>query len=368
MRTSLLILPFLLSLFSCSEKGAVKPAITPPKAGFVIARSSSVDLFEDYTGRTQAWRSADVRARVSGIIEQRLFEEGDTVEKGDVLFQLDALPYQLAVNDAKATLARAQANLTLTKTAWQRAKALLPERSISQQAYDSARANYEQAIADKETAQANLNSSELQLSYTRITAPISGHIGRAMVSEGNLVQAEDTAVLATIRQTDPMYVSFFQPVSHFNAQQTVAFTPTLTVSTTNTHPVSLSGTIMFTETATRQTTDEVNVIAKVSNSNARLLADQYVSVRVKSSSIESAVLVPQQVVTRNDSGDFLWVLLPDNTAQRRTVQIAGSREGQWVVTQGLSDGEKLIVDGFQRIREGQPVTPVNTGQPENAGA
>ncbi|ANQ25151.1 hypothetical protein BA894_01205 [Vibrio natriegens] len=358
-RRRLVLFVVLVSITACKGQSEVLSANPPPNVGFITAQNSDVEVYNDYTGRTEAWRTAQIRPRVSGIIEHRLFQEGSDVDVNQSLFQLDTLPYLLAVNDSKASLNEAKANLSLAESTWNRNQSLITSQAISRQSYEDSKAAFEQAKARVEAASAELDSSQLQLKYTDITAPIQGRIGKALVTEGNLVNSSDASVLATIQQIDPLYVSFFQSAEDYQPQKAISGSDNIQIILSDGSTYPTQGKLLFADSQVSQTTGEINIRAELANPNHVLLPGQYVKVRMIQHQYNHAFLLPQQAVTRNSTGDHVWIIRKDDTVEHRKVKIAQEFQSKWIVTGGLKNGEAVVVDGFQRIRPDIKVTPIS---------
>lgn len=335
----------------------------PPEVAVVTVTLQTAPLVTELPGRVEASRVAQVRARVNGIVQKRLFQEGSEVKAGQLLFQIDPAPYQAAVDSARATLAKAQANLTQAKELATRYKPLADARAISSQEYVNAQAAQAQAEADIAAAQAALRTAQLNLGYASVTAPISGRIGRALVTEGALVSATEATQLALIQQIDPVYV---------NATQAVAEVARLRKAA-NAAPKDLSavrivlddgselpqrGRLMFADLSVDPTSAQVTLRTEVANPQGLLLPGMYVRTRLVQGQIAGAMLVPQQAVTRGPQGDSVLVVGEDGKAMTRNVKIGGASGSSWIVLEGLKAGEQVIVEGFQKMRPGAPVKPV----------
>jgi len=335
----------------------------PPEVAVITVQTQTAPLVTELPGRVEASRVAQVRARVNGIVQKRLFREGSEVKAGQLLFQIDPAPYQAAVDSAKATLAKAQANLTQARELATRYKPLADARAISSQEYVNAQSAQAQAEADVASAQAALRTAQLNLGYAGVTAPISGRIGRALVTEGALVSATEATQLALIQQIDPVYV---------NATQSVAEVARLRQAQQAT-PVDLSavrivledgtelpqrGRLLFADLSVDPTSAQVLLRTEVANPGARLLPGMYVRARLVQGEIGGAMLVPQQAVTRGPQGDSALVVGADGKPAPRKLKISGASGTQWIVVDGLKPGDQVIVEGFQKMRPGGTVKPV----------
>jgi membrane fusion protein (multidrug efflux system) len=351
----------------------------PPPVGVVIVEPQAVALQTELPGRVEPLRVAQVRARVTGIVLRRQFVEGSEVKAGQALFLIDPAPYQAALDSAAAQLARAQASLAQTSAAVERYKPLAAAQAISQQDYVNAQAAQKSAEADVAAGRAAVQSAKINLDFTKVTAPIAGRIGRALVTEGALVTAAEATQLALIQQTRSVYVNFTQSSSELlrlrkalasrqlrrlGAAEAVAVKIVLEDGSELPQP----GKLLFSDLTVDATSGQVTLRAEVPNAEGLLMPGQYVRVRLAQAELPAGILVPQQAVTRSSQGDTLLVVGEGNKPGPRPVKIGGSFNGSWVVTDGLKAGDKVIVDGFQKMFvPGAPVTPV-PWQPAAASA
>lgn len=341
----------------------------PPSVGVLTVAPHTVALQTELPGRVEPQRVAQVRARVTGIVQQRLFTEGAEVRAGQPLFRIDSAPYQAALESAQAQLARAQANLAQATATAERYKPLAEAKAISQQDYANAAAAQKTAEADVAAGRAAVLSARINVGYAQVTAPISGRIGRALVTEGALVSAAEATQLALIQQTRTVYVNFTQSSGELlrlrkaiaarqlrhSSEQAVAVDVVLEDGSLLPRP----GKLLFSDLSVDASTGQVTLRAEVPNPDGLVLPGQYVRVRLSQAELPMAVLVPQQAVTRSAQGDTVLLVGEGNKPGPRPVTLAGSQNGQWVVTGGLQPGDKVIVDGFQKLMvPGAPVTPV----------
>lgn len=357
-------------LLGCSKEGAA-PAkgggMPPPAVGVVTTALQPVAVQTELPGRVEAQRVAQVRARVNGVVLKRLFTEGAEVKAGQALFQIDPAPYQAAYDSAQAQLAKAQANLSQAAAQAERNKPLVEARAISQQEYLVAVAAAKQAEADVAAAKAAITTAKLNLDYAAVSAPIAGRIGRALVTEGALVSAAEATQLALIQQTSSVYVNFTQSANEVQQLRRALAAGQLRSAGSNAAQVqvllddgsSKSGKLLFTDLTVDATSGQVSLRAEVPNADSALLPGQYVRVRLAQAERPAAMLLPQQAVTRSNTGDTVLVVGADNKPQQRPVKIGGAQGNQWVVLDGLKPGEKVIADGFQKMFvPGAPVNPV----------
>ena len=350
--------------------GGPGPGTPPPvEVGVVTVTPGEVGLFNELPGRLEPSRIAQVRARAAGIVQQRLFREGSDVRAGQPLFRIDASPYQAALSSAQATLARGQANLGQASALAQRYKPLVEANAISKQEYANAVAAQKQAEAEVAAGRAAVQTAQINLNYASVVAPISGRIGRALVTEGALVGQGEATPLAVIQQIHPMYVNFTQPASEalklrraFEQGQLkraagvegAAVRIVLEDGTEYSQP----GRLLFSDLSVDPATGQITLRAQVPNPGGSLLPGLYVRVRLEQAKAGNAVLLPQQAVTRSNDGDTVMVVAPDGKVAPRPVKVSGSQGGQWVILDGLKAGEQVMVDGFQKLRPNAPVKPV----------
>ena len=359
-----------LLLAACGGGGEPKAAAPagggappPPEVAVVTVTPQTAPLVTELPGRVEASRVAQVRARVNGIVQKRLFREGSEVKAGQLLFQIDPAPYQAAVDSAKAALAKAQANLTQAKELATRYKPLADARAISSQEYVNAQSAQAQAEADIAATQAALRSAQLNLGYASVTAPISGRIGRALVTEGALVSAAEATQMALIQQIDPVYVNATQAVAEVARLRKAATTAAADLSAVRIvlddgSELPQRGRLLFSDLSVDPTSGQVTLRTEVANPQALLLPGMYVRIRLVQGQIAGAMLVPQQAVTRGPQGDSVLVIGEGGKATPRNIKVGGASGSNWIVLDGLKAGEQVIVEGFQKMRPGAPVKPV----------
>lgn len=349
--------------------GGGRPAMPPPAVGVVTVQPRAVPLQTELPGRVEALRVAQVRARVNGVVLKRLFVEGSEVKAGQPLFQIDPAPYQAALQSAQATLAKARANRAMTTELAARYKPLAEAKAISAQDYVNAEAARQQAEADVAGAQAAVQTAQLNLAYAHVTAPIAGRIGRAAVTEGALVSAAEGTLLATVQQIGTVYVNFTQPDTEVLKLRRLLAADKLRKLPHGAGEVRVvlgdgselprPGRLLFTDLSVDPASGQVTLRAEVPNHDGLLLPGQYVRVRLAQAELPAAMVVPQQAVTRSGDGDTVLVVGADDKPQSRTVKLGGVSGNDWVVLSGLAAGERVIVDGFQKMMvPGAPVKPV----------
>jgi membrane fusion protein (multidrug efflux system) len=360
-----------LSLSACSKdtgqanaQGAGAP---PPAVTVVDTTASSVPLINELPGRTTPYLVAEIRPQVTGIIQKRLFKEGGEVKAGQSLYQIDPATYQASYDSARAALARAEATLKSASLTAKRYEELVKIQAVSTQANDDAQAALQQAKADVASARAAVTSARVNLDYTRLSSPIDGRIGRSSVTRGALVTANQSDALATVQQLDPIYVDLTQPTTALlDLKQKIAAGKVTT--TDGKMPVTLmfengsqyaqAGTLAFSEVTVDETTGSVTLRAEFPNPDGVLLPGMFVRARIQQGETSSAVLIPHAAVSRDARGDaVVMVVGAENKVEARIVTTDRVLGDQWVVTDGLAGGERIIVEGLQKVRPGMVVTP-----------
>ena len=345
------------------------PAMPPAEVAVVTMSPESIAMVVELPGRLEALRTAQVRARVAGIVLTRQFREGSDVRQGDVLYRIDPTAFQATVDSATAALARAQATLMQATATAERYEPLVRANAISQQDYTNAVAARKQAEADVAAGKAALQTARINLGYATVTAPIAGRIGRALVTEGALVGQGDATPMAMIQQVDPLYVNFTQPVADVlrlrksigngslkAADASQAATVRVMLDDGSAYPQA--GRLLFSDLSVDQGSGQVTLRAQLPNPQGLLLPGMYVRVRIEQGRNDTALPVPQQAVTRNAQGDSVMVVDDKGGVSPRPVKIAMGQGNRWVVTEGLKPGEQVIVEGFQKLRPGAPVKAV----------
>jgi membrane fusion protein (multidrug efflux system) len=367
-----------LALAACGQGSGGAPqagggGMPPPEVGVVRVAAGDVGIVTELPGRLEATRVAQVRARAAGIVLNRAFREGSDVRAGQVLYRIDPAPYAASAASAQAALVRAQASQVKAASLVERYRPLVEANAISKQDYSDAVAAEKQAEADVAAARAALRSAEINLGYASVTAPISGRIGRSLVTEGALVGQGEATPLAVIQQIDPLYVNFTQSATEVtNLRKALAEGRLKRAGTEGAvvrvqledgsmHPQA--GRLLFADLTVDQNTGQVTLRAEVPNPRAMLLPGMYVRVQIEQAKANNAILLPQQAVTRTPQGDTVMVVDAKGQVSPRTIKIGGSQDNQWIVLGGLAAGEQVMVDGFQKLRPGSPVKPV----PWNAG-
>ncbi len=356
-------------LAGCSQ-GSAPPAgpaagMPPAQVGVVTVSPGDVGLIAELPGRLESSRVAQVRARAAGILQKQLFQEGSEVKAGQALFQIDPSPYEATFASAQATLAKAEANLMQVSAQAERYKPLVEAKAISQQEFVSAQAAQKQAEADVAIGRATVQSARINLNYASITAPISGRIGRALVTEGALVGQGEATQLAVIQQIDPIYVNFTQSAAEVMKLRRAMETGQLKRASSQAASVRVvledgteyprAGKLMFSDLTVDATSGQITLRAEVPNPGAALLPGLFVRVRLEQAQASNAIKLPQQAVTRSPQGDSVMVVSADGKVLSRPVKVGGQQDGQWVILDGLKAGEQVMVDGFQKLRGSAPV-------------
>ena len=391
-RIAMLALPAALLVWGCDSKpgNAAAPASgppggapPPPEVGVVVATPRAVGLTTELPGRLEASRVAQVRARAAGIVQKRLFVEGSDVKVGQALFQIDSSPYRAAAASAQAALARAQANLTQAAAQAERYKPLLEANAISKQDFVNAVAAQKAAEADVASGKAAVQVAQINLGYASVTSPISGRIGRALVTEGALVGQGEATPLAVVQQVNPMYVNFTQSTTEvlrlrkaLDAGQLAkapgAQAASVRVVLEDGSEYAQPGKLLFSDLTVDATSGQITLRAELPNAGGLLLPGMYVRVRIEQAQVSEGITLPQQAVTRTSQGDSVMVVAPDGKVGPRPVKVGTAQGGQWVVLDGLKAGEQVMVDGFQKLRGPGPVKAVpwqpGASAPRNGGA
>jgi len=360
----------LLLLSACDGKPSGAPAMPPAEVSVLTIQAQPVPLFTELPGRTSAFRVAEVRPQVGGILVQRLFEEGSEVKAGQQLYQIDPATYQAAVQSALADLAKARASLKTSEAKASRYADLVQINAVSRQDYDDTVATLEQSKAQIMVAQAEVDTAKINLNYTKVYAPIAGRIGKSAVTEGALVTAGQATALTTITQLDPIYVDVSQSSSELlRLRQDVAdgkmaesgsdkAAVTLSLDGSN-HPYDKPGELKFSDVTVDSSTGAVQVRALFPNPDKTLYPGLFVRARIEQGVREQAILVPQQSVVRSSDGTaIVWVVGDGDKAEPRPVVTGQAVGDKWLIDSGLKTGDRVISEGIQKVRPGAPVHPV----------
>ncbi|WP_105385002.1 efflux RND transporter periplasmic adaptor subunit [Neorhizobium alkalisoli] len=348
-----------------AQEGGEMP---PPVVGVLDLKARPVPVVSELPGRVAATRVSEVRARVSGILQERVFEQGTLVKQGEVLYRIDPRLFKVRVASAEATLRRAEATRDNAKVQLERQKTLRERNIASGIEYDTAAVNLAQAEADVALQQAALEEAKINLEYTEVRAPITGIIGGALVTEGALVTADGTSNLALIQQIDPVYADFTQSAQDLLALRRAVTDGKLASPAPGEASVELvfdgggvygrKGKLLFSSANVDSTTGQVTLRAEFPNPNGDLLPGMYVRVRIEQAVRQGAITVPQRSILRTQDGKAqVYVVVADGTAKMRDVELGQSLGQEWVVESGLQVGDKVVVDGVQKVQPDTKVAP-----------
>lgn len=357
--SSLIISAALLS--GCDNSGDQQAHAPMPQVTVHVVNNAPLSIITELPGRTSAFRVAEVRPQVSGIILKRNFVEGSDVEAGQSLYQIDPATYQAAYDSAKGDESKAEAAAAIAHLTVKRYVPLLGTKYISQQDYDQAVATARQADADVMAAKAAVESARINLAYTKVTSPITGRIGKSSVTEGALVTNGQSNAMATVQQLDPIYVDVTQSSRDFmrlkqESLQQGSDAKSVQLVMENGQPYALKGSLQFSDVTVDESTGSITLRAIFPNPQHTLLPGMFVRARIDEGVNPSAMLVPQQGVTRTPRGDATVLLVNDkNQVETRNVVAAQAVGDQWLITSGLKAGDKVIVSGLQKVRPGVTV-------------
>jgi membrane fusion protein (multidrug efflux system) len=367
-----------LALAACAKHGQQQQGPSgPPEVGVIVLHPQVAPLAAELPGRTSAFESSDVRPQVGGIIQSRLFTEGSVVKKGQTLYQIDPATYRAALAQAQATLANARAGAATARLKAQRYTDLVKINAVSRQEADDAVAAAQQAAAQVQQTQAAVQAAQINVNYTSVTAPISGRVGRSSVTPGALVTASQADALTTIQRMDTMYVDINQSAAQLIELQRALRTGNLsrgsvavTLKLEDGSDYPHAGTLQFSDVTVDQNTGAVTLRAIFPNPEGQLLPGLYVRAIVSQGVQQSAILAPQVGVTRDERGlPTAMVVDAQGKAQLRTLKTGAAVGDKWLVISGLQDGDRLIVEGLQKVKAGQPVHAVAAGSaPRSAPA
>lgn len=366
-----LLLLLLLVVMACDAPGAADrkaPPRGPTEVGVVTLAPTAVTLTRELPGRVSALRVAEVRARVSGIVEKRLFTEGSDVKEGDLLYRIEAAPFEASLKSARATLARAEATLARARSSAARDQALLAANTVSAEAAETSATALQAAEADLAAARAAVQTAKINLDYTRVTAPVAGRIGRSMVTEGAYVQQSTATLMATIQQLDSVYVDVTQSANELLRLRRELATDQLQMGGDSARATLIlpdgriypePGVLQFTDVTVDPTTGSIALRALFPNPRGELLAGMFVRARLEQGEDPQALLVPQRGVTRDPKGQATALVVgPDHKVERRQLVAERAIGNAWLVTEGLAAGDQVIVDGLQKVRPGAEVVAV----------
>jgi membrane fusion protein (multidrug efflux system) len=355
-----------LPLAGCGDSAEQDEKAPTPQVRVETLQLQPLAISSELSGRILAPRTAEVRARVAGVVLKRVYREGSDVKQGDVLFLIDPAPFKADHDSARATLAKAEATLYQARLQEQRYRELVDDKAVSRQEYDNAKASFLQADAEVAAAKAALERTRLNLGYATVTAPISGRIGRALVTEGALVGQNETTPLATIQQLDPIHADVTQSTRELNAlrralragelQQVGDGQARATLIQDDGSAYPLPGKLLFSDISVDPTTNQITLRSEFPNPDLDLLPGSYVRVRLEQAVQPKGLSVPQRAILR-DSAGVPKVLVVDQQARVSDRQVVlGSAQGdRWVVSEGLAPGERVVVEGLQHVKAGDQV-------------
>jgi membrane fusion protein (multidrug efflux system) len=358
----------LLSLASGNAIAQDPGAMPPPAVGVVTLEGKAVPVVNELPGRIAATRVSEVRARVSGILQERVFEQGALVKEGDVLYRIDPRLFRVRVASAEASLERARATQANARQQLERQRTLRDRNAATGVEFDTAALTLAQADADVALAEAALEEARINLDYTEVRAPITGIIGAALVTEGALVTADGTSSLALIQQVDPVYADFTQSAEELLKLKRAVASGELASAAPGEARVDLvfddgsvygePGRLLFASANVDPNTGQVTLRAEFPNGKGDLLPGMYVRVRIEQAIRKNALTVPQRAVTRNEAGQAqVFVVGKEDMAELRNVVLGRAIDTDWIVESGLKSGEKIVVDGVQKVQPGGKVVP-----------
>jgi membrane fusion protein (multidrug efflux system) len=364
------VIALCLLVSACGGK-AQKAASATPEVGYVVMAPSSAPLQIELAGRTTAYETSDVRPQINGVIQARRFQEGALVHEGQTLYEIDPSLYRAAVAQAQANLVNAEALSVDAAAKAARFKPLADIQAVSQQDYADASAAAKQAAAQVDQMKAALDTAKINLHFTTVPAPITGRIGRSMFTTGALVTSGQTTALTTIARLDPIFVDIPQSSADVTALRRELSSGGVTPASEDVRltledgsPYPHIGKIEFSEVIVDPTTGSVTLRAQFPNPKGLLLPGMFVRAQFVQATVQNAILVPQQGVTRNPQGGATVMLVgPNNTAVPKTIVADHTMDDKWIVTSGLAPGDKVIVEGLNRVKPGQAVRPVPAGTP-----
>ena len=364
MRRPLVVLALSTALFAvtaCSKDeaagGGPGGGMPPPEVGVVVMQPGAVPVSKDLVGRLSAFRSADVRARVPGVLQRRLYEEGSDVRKGQALFQIDPAPLHAVLAQPEGALAQARANAANSKANADRARGLIEGKFISRSDYDNALASERSSAAAVQAAQASVQSARINLGYATVNAPISGRAGKQQVTEGALVGQGEATLLTTVDQLDPMYIDFSMSVAELAQIRAMGVSredASVQVLLPDGTPYAIPAELDFSGDIVDPATGAVQLRARVANPDGMLLPGAFVTLNANLGTETNVFLVPQVAVQRDAAGAYVLVVGADGNVARKDIQTERAQGSDWVVRKGLAAGDQVIVSGLQRAIPGQP--------------
>lgn len=365
-----------LSLAGCNDAADQDEQAPTPQVRVETVQVQPLAISTELSGRILAPRTAQVRARVAGVVLKRVYREGSDVKQGDVLFLIDPAPFKADHDSARATLAKAEANLYQARLQEQRYRELVDDKAVSRQEYDNARAAYLQASAEVAEAKAALERARLNLGYATVTAPISGRIGRALVTEGALVGQNETTALAIIQQLDPIHADVTQSTRDLNAlrramragelQQVGQDQARATLIQDDGSAYPLPGKLLFSDISVDPSTNQITLRSEFPNPDLDLLPGSYVRVRLEQAVQPKGISVPQRAILRDSAGvPKVLVVDPQQRINERQVVLGNAQGDRWIVSDGLAPGERVVIEGLQHVKAGDQVqvAPSQDGLP-----
>jgi membrane fusion protein (multidrug efflux system) len=362
---------------ACSKPQA-QQAPPPPEVGVVVVHAAAVPLVREASGRLAPTRASDVRARVAGVLQKRLYKEGSMVKEGQPLVIIDPAPFRAQLAAATANLEQADAAATNAKVTANRNRELAKQQLVSRMQLDDSEALERSTAAQVSAARAQVQAARINLGYATVSAPISGRASQLRVLEGALVGQGDATLLTTIEQVDPIYVYFDQPASEFERLQRAQASGAVTLSEGNLAEVRLKrgdgtlydekGTLDFSDYSVNPTTGAVAFRGKVANPNKLLLPGMYVTVRLTAGTLNKGFRVPQLAVQRDGQGPYVLTVGADGKVAQKRVETVAVVDNDWVVSSGLDDGDQVIVSGLQKVQPGAPANAAVVPAPGTAPA
>ncbi|WP_095100750.1 efflux RND transporter periplasmic adaptor subunit [Pseudomonas sp. Irchel 3A5] len=369
----LLLCAGLVALTGCGEPPA-QQQMPPPQVSVETVKTQPLTITTELNGRLVSPRTAEVRARVAGIVLQRVYREGTDVKQGDVLFRIDPAPFQADVDSAEAALRKAEANQYQTRLQAERYAELVTINAVSRQEAENARASFLQADADVASSRAALKRSRLSLGYATVTAPISGRISKALVTEGALVGQGDATPLATIQQLQPIYADINQSTRQISElrsslrqgqlQQLEQGQITATLIQEDGSPYPIKGKLLFSDLTVDQSTGQIVLRSEFPNLQSELLPGSFIRVTLDQARTAEGITVAQRAVQRDAAGKALVLIVDaEGKAQERPIELGGVQNNRWIVKTGLSAGDRVVVSGLQHVQSGAAVTAEEQGAP-----